>query len=61
MSDNPLDQPEFFETGEWLCQLLISNSDRARYFEIERHKRDLPWENAKELYQSVDALPHGPD
>ncbi|KAG8776333.1 hypothetical protein FRC12_000976 [Ceratobasidium sp. 428] len=31
------------------------------YFDIERHKRDIPWENATQLYQSVDALPHGPD
>ncbi|KAG9083103.1 hypothetical protein FRC07_014017, partial [Ceratobasidium sp. 392] len=25
------------------------------------HKENVPWENVKELYQSVDALPHGPD
>ncbi|KAG8729886.1 hypothetical protein FRC10_003320, partial [Ceratobasidium sp. 414] len=58
---NPLDWPELFETGEWLAELPISNADRARYFEIERHKTDLPWEKLSEFYTSVDALPHGPD
>ncbi|KAG8723179.1 hypothetical protein FRC09_004369, partial [Ceratobasidium sp. 395] len=57
---NPLNQPELFRTGEWLCQLPISNEDRMLYFDIQRHKRDLPWDNATQLYQSVDALPHGP-
>ncbi|KAG8714243.1 hypothetical protein FRC09_017834 [Ceratobasidium sp. 395] len=59
--DNPLEQPSAFETGEWLCQLPISNADRDRYFLIERHKKGLLWENTTQLYQSVDALPHGPD
>ncbi|QRV84095.1 hypothetical protein RhiJN_12111 [Ceratobasidium sp. AG-Ba] len=59
--NNPLDNPSLFETGEWLCELPISDSSRARYFDIERHKYDLPWENLPEFYKSVDALPHGPN
>ncbi|KAG8692783.1 hypothetical protein FRC09_010960, partial [Ceratobasidium sp. 395] len=59
--DNPLEEPSSFETGEWLCQLPISNADRDRYFLIERHKKGLLWENSTQLYRSVDALPHGPD
>ncbi|KAG8760695.1 hypothetical protein FRC12_009514 [Ceratobasidium sp. 428] len=59
--DNPLNKAELFKTGKWLCQLPISNEDRMLYFDIERHKRDIPWENATQLYQSLDALPHGPD
>ncbi|KAG8766028.1 hypothetical protein FRC12_007131 [Ceratobasidium sp. 428] len=59
-SDNPLNQPELFRTGEWLCQLPISHEDRMLYFDIQRHKRDTPWENVTQLYKSVDALPHGP-
>ncbi|KAG8708011.1 hypothetical protein FRC08_000162 [Ceratobasidium sp. 394] len=58
---NPLDRPELFEIGEWLAELPISNTNRARYFEIERHKKDLPWEKLNEYYTSVDTLPHGPD
>ncbi|KAG9093118.1 hypothetical protein FS749_015043 [Ceratobasidium sp. UAMH 11750] len=61
VSNNWLDRSDLFELGEWLCELPISNGDRARYFEIERHKQDLPWENLTEFYRSVDALPHGPD
>ncbi|KAG9095572.1 hypothetical protein FS749_010203 [Ceratobasidium sp. UAMH 11750] len=60
-SNNWLDRSDLFELGEWLCELPISNGDRARYFDIERHKQDLPWENLTEFYRSVDALPHGPD
>ncbi|KAG8764147.1 hypothetical protein FRC12_008248 [Ceratobasidium sp. 428] len=60
-TDNPLNQPELFKTGEWLCQLPISNEDRMLYFDIERvTQRDIPWKTATQLYQSVDALPHGP-
>ncbi|QRW09327.1 leucine-tRNA ligase [Ceratobasidium sp. AG-Ba] len=59
--DNPLNQPRLFETGEWLCELPVSNADRARYFEIGEHKSNLPWENLTSFYTSVDALPHGPD
>ncbi|QRV77137.1 leucine-tRNA ligase [Ceratobasidium sp. AG-Ba] len=58
---NPLDNPSLFETGEWLCELPISNASRGQYFDIERHKHDLPWENLPEFYKSVDALPHGPN
>ncbi|KAG9122075.1 hypothetical protein FRC07_001690 [Ceratobasidium sp. 392] len=60
-SDNLLDEPKLFKTGEWLCQLPISHRERVRYFEIQAHKENVPWENVQELYQSVDALPHGPD
>ncbi|KAG8796281.1 hypothetical protein FRC12_001386 [Ceratobasidium sp. 428] len=58
--NNPLNQPELFKTREWLCQLPISKEERAMYFDIERHKQDIPWKTATQLYQSVDALPHGP-
>ncbi|QRV87051.1 leucine-tRNA ligase [Ceratobasidium sp. AG-Ba] len=61
LMDNPLNQPRLFETGEWLCELPISNASRTRYFEIEQHKGCVPWENLTDLYKSVDALPHGPD
>ncbi|KAG8724800.1 hypothetical protein FRC09_013986 [Ceratobasidium sp. 395] len=59
--DNPLEQPSSFETGEWLCELPISNADRDRYFMIERHKKGILFENTTQLYWHVDALPHGPD
>ncbi|KAG8708775.1 hypothetical protein FRC09_001037 [Ceratobasidium sp. 395] len=58
--DNPLEEPSAFETGEWLCQLPISNADRDQYFLIERHKEGILWENTTQLYRLVDALPHGP-
>ncbi|KAG9121554.1 hypothetical protein FRC07_002434 [Ceratobasidium sp. 392] len=61
VSNSHLDKPDLFQTAEWLCQLPISGLDWARYFEIEKHKAAVPWENVKGLYQEVDALPHGPD
>jgi hypothetical protein len=33
---NPLQDPEWFELGEWLAHLPISNAQRARYFEFRR-------------------------
>lgn len=37
-----LKQKEWFELAEWLSTLPISNTERARYFELERVSRLLP-------------------
>ncbi|KAF8600617.1 hypothetical protein BDV93DRAFT_510657 [Ceratobasidium sp. AG-I] len=59
--ENPLRQKEWFELAEWLSMMPLNNQERARYFEIERHKHGLPWQNLNEFYRAIDTLEHGPD
>ncbi|KAG9084408.1 hypothetical protein FRC06_004093 [Ceratobasidium sp. 370] len=49
-----------FMLGEWLGRVGISNKDRDDFFKLPTNAH-LPWENVKQFYESVDALPHGPD
>jgi hypothetical protein len=35
-NENPLGDPEWFELGEWLAHLPISNAQRSKYFEFKR-------------------------